>query len=108
VGEELSSALSMGESMMWVFGIMALAMSSFIIFNTFRTVVAERRRDLGMLRAIGASKQTIMGLILSNLSSRGSSVQPLVLCWDTFSARHSFQVWGTCSRTCYAQQSAHL
>jgi len=64
VGEELSSALSMGESMMWVFGIMALAMSSFIIFNTFRTVVAERRRDLGMLRAIGASKQTIMGLIL--------------------------------------------
>jgi putative ABC transport system permease protein len=63
-GEELSSALKMGESMMWLFGIMALAMAGFIIFNTFRTVVAERRRDLGMLRAIGASKQTIMGLIM--------------------------------------------
>ncbi len=64
VGEELSSALNMGESVMWLFGIMALTMSSFIIFNTFRTVVAERRRDLGMLRAIGATKRTIMGLIL--------------------------------------------
>jgi putative ABC transport system permease protein len=63
-GEELASALMMGESMMWLFGIMALAMAGFIIFNTFRTVVAERRRDLGMLRAIGASKQTIMGLIM--------------------------------------------
>ncbi|MBA4384620.1 MAG: hypothetical protein C0410_07780 [Anaerolinea sp.] len=63
-GDELASALIMGESMMWLFGIMALAMAGFIIFNTFRTVVAERRRDLGMLRAIGASKQTIMGLIM--------------------------------------------
>ncbi len=63
-GDELASALMMGESMMWLFGIMALAMAGFIIFNTFRTVVAERRRDLGMLRAIGASKQTIMGLIM--------------------------------------------
>jgi putative ABC transport system permease protein len=63
-GEELASALAMGQSMMWLFGVMALAMAGFIIFNTFRTVVAERRRDLGMLRAIGASKQTIMGLIM--------------------------------------------
>ena len=64
VGDELASALVLGESMMWVFGILALAMASFIIFNTFRTVIAERRRDLGMLRAIGASKRTVMGLIL--------------------------------------------
>ncbi|MDP3685072.1 MAG: ABC transporter permease, partial [Ignavibacteria bacterium] len=63
-GEELASALIMGESMMWLFGIMALAMAGFIIFNTFRTVVAERCRDLGMLRAIGASKHTVMGLIM--------------------------------------------
>lgn len=64
VGDELASALLMGQSMMWVMGIMALAMAAFIIFNTFRTVIAERRRDLGMLRALGASKQTVMGLIM--------------------------------------------
>lgn len=64
VGDELASALKMGESLMWMFGVLALAMAAFIIFNTFRTLVAERRRDLGMLRAIGASKRTVMNLIL--------------------------------------------
>jgi putative ABC transport system permease protein len=44
---------------------MALAMGGFIIFNTFRTIVAERRRDIGMLRALGASRGTIIGIILS-------------------------------------------
>ena len=71
VGNELSSALALGESMMWLFGIMALAMASFIIFNTFRTVIAERRRDLGMLRAIGATKRTVMGLILTESLIQG-------------------------------------
>ncbi len=71
VGDELASALVLGESMMWLFGIMALAMAGFIIFNTFRTVVAERRRDLGMLRAIGASKRTVMGLILTESLIQG-------------------------------------
>ena len=71
VGEELSSALALGESMMWLFGVMALAMASFIIFNTFRTVIAERRRDLGMLRAIGATRRTVMGLILTESLIQG-------------------------------------
>ena len=71
VGDELASALMLGESMMWLFGIMALAMAAFIMFNTFRTVVAERRRDLGMLRAIGASKRTVMGLILTESLIQG-------------------------------------
>lgn len=39
-------------------------MGGFIIFNTFRTVVAERRRDIGMLRTLGASRSTIIGIIL--------------------------------------------
>lgn len=47
------------------FGFLALFMGAFIIFNTFRTVVAERRRDIGMLRAVGASRKTIIGVILT-------------------------------------------
>jgi putative ABC transport system permease protein len=46
------------------FAALALFMGAFIIFNTFRTVVAERRRDIGMLRAIGASRRTIIGTFL--------------------------------------------
>lgn len=64
VGNELEANLSVGQTAMNFFGIMSLAMGGFIIFNTFRTVVAERRRDIGLLRAIGASRRMILGLIL--------------------------------------------
>jgi len=63
-GNELVGALQMGEYAFAVFGVMALAMGAFIIFNTFRTVLAERRRDLGMLRTVGASRKTVVGLIM--------------------------------------------
>jgi putative ABC transport system permease protein len=71
VGSELNAALDLGQNMMWLMGIMALAMAAFIIFNTFRTVVAERRRDLGMLRAVGASKRTVMQLIITESVIQG-------------------------------------
>ena len=46
------------------FGLFALIMGGFIILNTFRTLVAERRHDIGMLRAIGADRRTILGIFL--------------------------------------------
>lgn len=46
------------------FGVFALIMGGFIILNTFRTLVAERRHDIGMLRAIGASRSTILNIFL--------------------------------------------
>ena len=46
-------------------GVLALLMGGFIIFNTFRTIVAERRRDIGMLRTLGANRGTILGIILA-------------------------------------------
>jgi len=64
-GEEVFGAIQMGQIAMTMFGVMALFMGAFIIFNTFRTVIVERRHDIGMLRAIGASRATIRGLILA-------------------------------------------
>jgi putative ABC transport system permease protein len=63
-GSDMFAALKMGQQAMNMFGILALFMGGFIIFNTFRTVVAERRRDIGMLRALGAKRGTITGMIL--------------------------------------------
>ncbi|MBN2006837.1 MAG: ABC transporter permease [Anaerolineae bacterium] len=63
-GNELFAALQVGGYAFAMFGVMALAMGAFIIFNTFRTVLAERRRDLGMLRTVGASRRTVVGMIL--------------------------------------------
>lgn len=64
-GTELFAMLQLGQVAMNMFGVLALFMGGFIIFNTFRTVVAERRRDIGMLRALGANRNTILGTILA-------------------------------------------
>ncbi len=58
------ASLKLGQAAFNMFGVLALFMGGFIIFNTFRTVVAERRRDIGMLRALGARRGTITGMIL--------------------------------------------
>lgn len=63
-GSEMFASIRLGQQAMNMFGILALFMGGFIIFNTFRTVVAERRRDIGMLRALGAKRSTITGVIL--------------------------------------------
>jgi putative ABC transport system permease protein len=58
-----------------MFGLLTLAMAGLIMFNTFRTSVVERRRDIGMLRAVGAKRKVVMrtilyeGLILAGLGT---------------------------------------
>ena len=47
-----------------MFGLMSLAMAGLIMYNTFRTSVAERKRDIGMLRAVGAKRKLVMRTIL--------------------------------------------
>jgi putative ABC transport system permease protein len=64
-GSEFAGAMQLGQVVFNMFGVFALAMGGFIIFNTFRTIVAERRHDIGMLRAIGASRKTILSLVLT-------------------------------------------
>ena len=48
-------------------------MGGFIILNTFRTLVSERRHDIGMLRAIGADRRTVLGVFLVQSVSKAFS-----------------------------------
>ncbi len=64
-GAELFTSLLWAQVMLSIFGMLALFMGAFIIFNTFRTVIVERRHDIGMLRALGATRFTILGIILA-------------------------------------------
>ncbi len=64
-GEEMFGMMKQAQIALSLFGALALFMGGFIIFNTFRTVVTERRRDIGMLRALGANRRTIIGAILT-------------------------------------------
>jgi putative ABC transport system permease protein len=63
-GSDIFASIRLAQTMFNVFGVLALFMGGFIIFNTFRTLVAERRRDIGMLRAVGATRKTIIGMVL--------------------------------------------
>jgi putative ABC transport system permease protein len=63
-GSEILTNIQIGQQVMSLMGVLGLLMGGFIILNTFRTIVAERRRDIGMLRAVGASRRTVTGLIL--------------------------------------------
>lgn len=71
-GSEILSALKVSEFIFNMFGVFALAMGGFIILNTFRTVVAERRHDIGMLRAVGARRRTILGIFLAESLLQGA------------------------------------
>jgi len=62
---ELLTNMRLAQQIFNLIAVLALLMGGFIIFNTFRTIVAERRRDIGMLRALGATRRTIVGVILS-------------------------------------------
>jgi putative ABC transport system permease protein len=70
-GSELFASLQTAQSAFNLMGFLSLFMGGFIIFNTFRTIVAERRHDIGMLRSIGASRGTIIGLILAESLLQG-------------------------------------
>jgi putative ABC transport system permease protein len=70
-GSELLTNLQIGQAMINVLGALGLFMGGFIIFNTFRTIVTERRHDLGMLRSLGADRRMITGLILTESVLQG-------------------------------------
>lgn len=47
-----------------VFAYIALFVGSFIIYNTFQIIVAQRLREMALLRAIGASRRQVLTSIL--------------------------------------------
>src|SRR5918998_1136091 len=63
--EDIQDDLSFFRIVLLVFGGVALLVGSFLIFNTFSITVAQRIRELGMLRTLGATRgQILRGMIL--------------------------------------------
>jgi putative ABC transport system permease protein len=60
----LKDNLSFFNTFLLVFGVVALLVGSFIIFNTFSIIVAQRGRELALLRAIGAGQRQVVGSVL--------------------------------------------
>jgi putative ABC transport system permease protein len=57
-------ALSFLDTFLLVFAGIALFVGTFLIFNTFSIVVAQRMRELALLRAVGASRTQVIASVL--------------------------------------------
>jgi putative ABC transport system permease protein len=60
----IATALSFVNYILLAFGIIALVVGTFIIYNTFSMIVAQRLRELALLRAIGASRKQVRRSVL--------------------------------------------
>ncbi len=63
-GQQLDSVLSVYSFTANLNSVFALFIGMFIIYNAFAIAVAQRRREIGILRAIGASRNQIRNLFL--------------------------------------------
>ncbi|MDR1852223.1 MAG: ABC transporter permease [Propionibacteriaceae bacterium] len=77
----LLASMQVAEMAYMMFGLFAMATAAFIILNSFRTVVAERRHDIGMLRAVGMKRRQVLAMFLveSALQGAAGSLVGLVL-----------------------------
>ncbi len=75
VADEQSVALKEGlgffKSALLVFAFVSLFVGAFIIFNTFSIIVAQRTRELGLLRTLGATPRQVMVSVMAEAGITG-------------------------------------
>lgn len=75
------------------FGLVALTVSGFVIYNTFSVLAAQRARELALLRCVGASRPQVLGMVLIEASvlgviaSLGGVLASMVVGWGLLLSR---------------------
>jgi putative ABC transport system permease protein len=62
--DDIADDLSFLKITLLVFAGVSLFVGAFLIFNTFSITVAQRTREFGMLRTLGASRRQVLGSVL--------------------------------------------
>jgi putative ABC transport system permease protein len=65
VKEQLDRIMGFVETALLAFAAVALFVGAFIIFNTFSILVAQRTREIGLLRAVGATQAQVILSVLA-------------------------------------------
>lgn len=65
ISQQLNSGLGFLNTFLLVFAIISVFVAAFLIYNTFSMLVAQRSRELALLRAIGASRGQVLRSILA-------------------------------------------
>jgi putative ABC transport system permease protein len=70
-GESLERMVATFQRMMSFFSSLALVVGLFLVANSVSIAVAERRKEIGTLRAVGATRISILGMFLSEAVATG-------------------------------------
>jgi len=62
--DSFADAISFFNVFLTVFAVVALVVSVFSIYNTFSIIVAQRTREMALLRAVGASRRQLLGSVV--------------------------------------------
>ena len=62
--DDIKENLSFFNTFLLIFAVVALFVGAFVIYNTFSITIAQRIRELGLLRALGASGKQVTGSVL--------------------------------------------
>jgi putative ABC transport system permease protein len=62
--QQLGRAQAGFSGLAFLFGLVALAVGAFLVANTLAMTVAERTREIGLLRAAGTTSRQVLGLFL--------------------------------------------
>ncbi|WP_291084317.1 ABC transporter permease [Dietzia sp. UBA5065] len=71
LSEQLSTILDFVNYFFVAFGLVALLVGTFIIYNTFSMLIAQRLRELALLRAIGATRGQLTRSVLAEAALTG-------------------------------------
>jgi putative ABC transport system permease protein len=69
---DIHDNLSFFSTFMLVFAVIAVFVGSFVIYNTFSIIVAQRSKEMALLRAIGATRRQVLGSVLGEAAVIGA------------------------------------
>ena len=67
----MQKGLAFFSQFLLAFAFVSLFVGTFIIYNTFTILVAQRSREMALLRAIGARRRQVMGSIIVEATAIG-------------------------------------
>ncbi len=69
--DAIHRGLSFFDRVLSIFGTIALVVATFLIANTFQILVAQRTRELALLRAVGASRRQVFTSVITEAGAVG-------------------------------------
>jgi putative ABC transport system permease protein len=69
--DDIAEDLAFFQIVLLVFGGVTLFVGSFLIFNIFNITVAQRTRELGLLRTLGATRRQVLGSVVAEAAVIG-------------------------------------